>query len=138
MPIRNIAICILKNNKNQILFQVVEDGEKLFLRCPGGGIEFGETAIEAIHREVKEELGVNLIETHQIGVIESFFEYNSQPLHEIVFVFNGTLSDEFNFGRAYFERIESNGKVYKAVWKSLKECREEGWSIVPKDVVHYL
>ncbi|MBP7477112.1 MAG: NUDIX domain-containing protein, partial [Chitinophagales bacterium] len=132
MPIRNIAICILKNNKNQILFQIVEDREKMFLRCPGGGIEFGETALEAIQREIKEELHTDLIDAQQIGIIESFFEFNGQSLHEIVFIFMGEINDESLFEKEHFELIESNGQIYKAIWKSLKECQEEGWSIVPK------
>lgn len=138
MPIRNIAICILKNNKNQILFQIVEDGEKMFLRCPGGGIEFGETALEAIQREIKEELHTDLIVAEQIGIIESFFEFNGQSLHEIVFIFMGEINDESLFEKEHFELIESNGQIYKAIWKSLKECQEERWSIVPKDVFRYL
>lgn len=138
MPIRNIAICILKNNKNQILFQIVEDGEKMFLRCPGGGIEFGETALEAIQREIKEELHTDLIDAQQIGIIESFFEFNGQSLHEIVFIFKGEINDKSLFEKEHFELIESNGQIYKAIWKSLKKCQEEGWSIVPKDVFRYL
>lgn len=38
---------------------------------PGGKIERNETAADAVHREVREELGVNLTHARQIGVFSA-------------------------------------------------------------------
>lgn len=37
---------------------------------PGGSIEFGETMAQAIVREVKEELGINVVVEHQLLAID--------------------------------------------------------------------
>jgi 8-oxo-dGTP pyrophosphatase MutT (NUDIX family) len=60
---------------------------KSFFRAPGGAVEFGETAADAAIREIREELGIDLGQPHQIGVIESRFMCEGEPGHEIVFVF---------------------------------------------------
>ena len=45
---------------------------RLFL--PGGGQEFPETAVEALHREVREELGCNVILGERVGQALKYFE----------------------------------------------------------------
>ncbi|MEJ7705366.1 MAG: NUDIX domain-containing protein [Geodermatophilaceae bacterium] len=59
----------------------------------GGGIEFGETAEEALRREFTEELGVALGVVRLLGVLENRFELAGVPGHEIVFVFTAEESD---------------------------------------------
>lgn len=59
----------------------------VFHRAIGGGIEFGEPAEAALRREFVEELNLRLERVQLLGVIESIFEYEGQPGHEIVHVF---------------------------------------------------
>lgn len=58
-----------------------------FHRAVGGGIEFGELAVEALRREFREELDVAIDDARLVGVIENRFEYEGQPGHEIAHVF---------------------------------------------------
>jgi 8-oxo-dGTP diphosphatase len=51
--VRTCAYAVVTNEEGRVA--AVLDGDKLFL--PGGGIEAGETASDAVHREVAEELG---------------------------------------------------------------------------------
>ncbi len=60
-------------------------------RLVGGGVEFGETSLEAVVREVREELGATLIDPALLGVLENHFELDGEPGHEVVFVYSGTL-----------------------------------------------
>jgi 8-oxo-dGTP pyrophosphatase MutT (NUDIX family) len=50
------ALCVIKNNR---LLVQEEEGEQLYL-LPGGRAEEGEGAIQALCREVREELGIEL------------------------------------------------------------------------------
>lgn len=58
-----------------------------FYRAIGGGIEFGESAESAVRREFLEELGTELARVRLLGVLENFFEWEGNPGHEIVHVF---------------------------------------------------
>lgn len=47
------------------------DGERIkYYAIPGGHVEVGETAKEAVVRELKEELGIEIVVEDQVGVIE--------------------------------------------------------------------
>src|SRR4029077_20578498 len=65
----------------------------LFHRPLGGSVEFGERAVDAIVREIREELGCGLVEPVLLGVIENRFSYDGEPGHDVVFVFEGALDD---------------------------------------------
>jgi 8-oxo-dGTP pyrophosphatase MutT (NUDIX family) len=58
-----------------------------FLRAPGGGIEFGESAVAALRREFAEELDAEVDEAHPLGVTENIFDAQGKRGHEIVHVF---------------------------------------------------
>ena len=80
---------------------IVEDGYVLFagnerddyLYSIGGGVHLGETAEDAVKREVFEETGVNYEIDHLAIIHENFFDESSGPLlanldcHEIAFYF---------------------------------------------------
>jgi nicotinamide-nucleotide amidase len=60
-----------------------------FHRLLGGHVEFGELAVDAVVREVGEELGVDFLEPRLLGVLESIFVAEGRPGHEVVFVYTG-------------------------------------------------
>lgn len=64
-----------------------EGGNRPFLRAPGGGVEFGESADRAIRREFQEELGVTVDEARLLGVTENIFDARGKRGHEIVYVY---------------------------------------------------
>jgi 8-oxo-dGTP diphosphatase len=64
--------CLVLVNPGGLVAAVREESGRLFL--PGGGIEPAETAAEAIHREVREELGCKVRLGHCFAHAVQFFE----------------------------------------------------------------
>lgn len=86
--IRNIAVGLPVKDGHVLLSESFDGVRDLrFHRAVGGGIEFGETAVQALRREFREELDVALDEVRLLGVLENLFEYEGQPGHEYVHVF---------------------------------------------------
>ena len=71
------------------------DGEVLLCRAkggrssylPGGHIEFGETARDALVREIREEMGVEATTGRFLGAVENSFIQHGKPHAEINLVF---------------------------------------------------
>ena len=57
-------------------------------------MEPGESTIEAISREVQEELGKEIHNIKRLAVLENMFQYNGQPGHEIVLIFDAEFVDK--------------------------------------------
>ncbi|WP_144755715.1 NUDIX domain-containing protein [Curtobacterium pusillum] len=86
--IRNIAVGLPVRDGHVLLSEGFDRVRQLrFHRAVGGGIEFGELAVEALHREFREELDVAIEETELLGVLENRFEFEGTPGHEVVHVF---------------------------------------------------
>lgn len=52
---------------------------------PGGRVEEGETAAEALKREMREETGFDVTVGRLLWVAENFFVWRGKPFHEILF-----------------------------------------------------
>jgi len=76
---------------NKILLCKRKDRDYYFL--PGGHIEFGERADEALAREIKEELGVETRAMSFIGTMENIFTENGERHHEFNVFFSVELAE---------------------------------------------
>lgn len=73
---------------------IIHDNKILFHKNPyqdyyalfGGRIKISESSIDALKREVLEEMGKEIEFVKSIGVIENFFNANDKNYHEILFV----------------------------------------------------
>jgi ADP-ribose pyrophosphatase YjhB (NUDIX family) len=65
-----------------------------FQRPLGGHVEFGEYALDTIHREFLEEIGQVLTDVRLLGVLENIFGWRGGTEHEVVFIFTATFADE--------------------------------------------
>lgn len=88
--LRAEAIIVSKDGK-AVLVQC--DKEEFFYRFPGGTIEFGETAAEAIRRELMEEYDLQL----EIGPLaclnESVVEYDGKKRHDCTILHWGKIDE---------------------------------------------
>lgn len=121
--IRLIALSVFRQDDRILVasgFDEVKD--QRFFRPLGGAIEFGELAVEALHREIREELGVEIENPVQLGVLETRFEYCGEPGHEIVFVFDATFVDRELYEKQSLPIFE-DGWHGPATWLDLNEPR---------------
>ena len=92
--IRPVVLGIVKKD-NKIL--VSEGYDKIknetFYRCIGGGIEFLENSKEALKREFKEEINVDINVGSFVGISENIFTYNGKNAHELIFLYNVEIND---------------------------------------------
>lgn len=97
MNIRPNALIIVEND-GKILAERGFDEKKdqEFFRLIGGGIDFGETSLQTLKRELDEELGATLKSHQFVETIENIFEYKGKPGHEITFLYKGTIDEKFN------------------------------------------
>ena len=132
--IRPISICLFRNG-NRILVSEDFDSVKqdYFCRPLGGGIEFGESSREAVLREIKEEIGLEVENLHLVGVLENIFVCEGQQGHEVVFVYDAEFVD-----KSLYEREEINGYEqevnahFKAKWLELGGMHERKVRLVPE------
>ena len=54
-----------------------------FYALPGGRVDFGETAADAITREMNEEAGLEVAVERLVWVVENFFQLDGAPNHEL-------------------------------------------------------
>jgi ADP-ribose pyrophosphatase YjhB (NUDIX family) len=101
MPtIRPIALAIPRRGEDLLVFESHDPTkDQTFYRPLGGGIEFGETAELAVCRELREELGVELLDVRLVGVLENIFYGFGRDGHEIAFIFGCRLADQAVYER---------------------------------------
>jgi 8-oxo-dGTP diphosphatase len=90
---RVTALCVISRERqhdHQFLVQCADD--EAFYRFPGGAIEFGETAADAIRREMREEYELAVTVGPLWIVSENIFVDRDQSGHAISLIHTGDLN----------------------------------------------
>ena len=105
--IRPLALAVFRDG-SRILVEdnAAWDRRDWFYRPPGGGVEFGERAEDALRREMHEEFNAEVTDVRLLGTLESIFDYHGQQGHEIVFVFDARFADASHYAA---DRIVGHG-----------------------------
>ncbi len=136
--IRPIAISIIKKNDKILVYQREDDiTKKKFYRLVGGCIEFGELSIEAVSREFKEELSLDLTNINLIATFESMFEFNNNRMHEIVYLFSSDFKDKTIYDMEKIKGIEGT-RAFDAIWIPISDFKEKKLIIYPTEIIDYL
>ncbi len=80
--IRTVGVTV---RDGKVLLQREKDGDEYAL--PGGTVKLGETSIETLIREYKEETGDDIKINRLIWIEENFWEYCGQKQHSIAFYY---------------------------------------------------
>ncbi len=126
---RPVSFCLLENNGRLLLQEFWHEHDNYhFYRPPGGGIEPGERALEAMRRELREELDAEVSEPQFLTVLENIFDYGGETKHEIVFLFRASVLDEKVINAPEVELTDTYS--FRALWFPLE-------SLVREDVILY-
>jgi 8-oxo-dGTP pyrophosphatase MutT (NUDIX family) len=115
------AAGLVKTSKGY-LFEKNEGVEHVF--PIGGKIMLNESSEEAIKREIKEEIGMDVKEVKLRSVIENFYGTSPDKVHELCFVyevqeeFTGTVPPEFV--EVSFEDVDKNNIKPTSITEILK------------------
>ncbi len=119
--IRPLALAVIRKGNKVLVFPGYDHvKEEKFYRLLGGGIDFGETSLKAVKREIKEELAAELKDIRLEKVVENIFEYNGDKGHEICFVYEAEFADSFNYDKEEFDILDTPGEE-KAIWLDINE-----------------
>ena len=126
MPaIRPIALAVPRRGADLLVFEYHDPTkDQTFYRPLGGGIEFGETAESAVRRELREELGVDLLDVRHLGVLENIFHGFGRDGHEIAFVFSCRLADQTLYERDVVGEVLDDAGT-KIMWRPLGGFRAD-------------
>jgi 8-oxo-dGTP pyrophosphatase MutT (NUDIX family) len=116
--IRPIALAAIRRGEDILVFEGRDETKgQTFYRPLGGGIEFGEPAAEAVRRELREELAVELSNVELLGVLENIFTAFGRTGHEVVFVFSADAEERSMYARDHVGRVHDEGSP--VTWQPL-------------------
>jgi ADP-ribose pyrophosphatase YjhB (NUDIX family) len=121
---RPVAVALIRRGDDVLVFDVPDAVKGVVgWRLPGGTIEFGERGSETVVREIREELGVEVVEPAYLGTLENIFTYLGALGHELVRVYAVRFADARLYGQNRFECLESDGGGFTCVWKGVGDFR---------------
>jgi len=139
--VRPLAICVFRHNDRILVnegYDPVRDQH--FFRPLGGGIEFGETSMDTVCRELMEELNVEVERASltYLGTVENIFTFNGIAGHEIILIYDGALEESGLYDQAVIAGKEANGEEIRAVWMNIAEFREGKSTLYPTGLLEML
>jgi 8-oxo-dGTP pyrophosphatase MutT (NUDIX family) len=136
--IRSIALGVIRRGDDLLLMAVrSDDGSLKGWRPLGGGIEFGERAVEALRRELIEELGEPITEPRFLATLENIYDHHGVLGHEIVFVFQTNFVDRSAYHKPQLGF--SDGGIYNDVaWINITSFSADGVALYPAGLLELL
>ena len=115
---------VIIRDRKIALIKKARGGYKGLYDLPGGGIEHDETPLEALTRELMEEIGVSIVKAELLDAVSKTFKWDVndeliQDLHHIGILY--TVEIEGNELKTDADGIDSLG----GEWKDIDKVKEE-------------
>ena len=134
--IRPIVLGILERDKKILVSKGYDEVKKeTFYRCLGGGIEFLETSKDALKREFREELNIDIKVGNFLGISENIFTYNGKNAHELILFYDVQIEDKDY--REKYHIIDDNSET-DAVWIDIDKFKNKELKLYPDEMFKYL
>lgn len=137
--IRVIVLGLIKNGDRTFLAQSYDRvKQQQFYRALGGGVEFGETSLEALKREFQEEVNAELSNIQCLGCIENLFVFEGKPGHEIVILYQCDFADPKFYEIEAIPFLDGEDLKCTALWVDIAQCKSGELLVFPSEFLNYL
>ena len=111
--------------------------QSFFYRCLGGGVDFGETSIDALKREFQEEIQAELCNIRYLGFSENLFVFEGKPGHEWIQIYQADLVDSKFYQLDEMIGTETN-MTFVARWIECDRFQSKELHLFPETCLSYL
>ncbi|HIK15093.1 MAG TPA: NUDIX hydrolase [Leptolyngbyaceae cyanobacterium M33_DOE_097] len=140
--IRVIALGLIRHKQRLFVSEGYDEvKQQFFYRALGGGVEFGESSLDALQREFREEIQAELTNIRYLGCLENLFVFNGKPGHEIVQIYGCDFVDEAFYQQEQFSFVEPEdpqGQIQIARWVEVQQFHTGALRLVPEACLQYL
>jgi 8-oxo-dGTP pyrophosphatase MutT (NUDIX family) len=137
---RLVALCIICRQNTFLVTEIIDPQNGHILhRPPGGGIEPGESAEDAVRRELWEELNVRLKNLKCIGTVEYSWFYKGNETVERASLFWANAADDPRLSRGETPDLrEADGQCLRTFWRPFDEGHKPYPPVCPPMLLEYL
>jgi 8-oxo-dGTP pyrophosphatase MutT (NUDIX family) len=128
---RQAGRAILRDKAGRVLLIRFVLPNMTFWATPGGGVEPGETLLQAAHRELQEELGIAVPLKGPVHTATGIFEFEGELIENTDTFFHGRWS-----GMPQLSGVTANesAALQEARWWTLEEMETARGDIFPRDL----
>jgi ADP-ribose pyrophosphatase YjhB (NUDIX family) len=102
-----------------LVSEATDPAGRRFHRPLGGHVEFGEYALDTLHREIREEIGQRLASARLLGVLENLFSWGEAAAHEVIFVFTATFADPAAYEIKEQLILDQSDERSRVIWRDV-------------------
>jgi 8-oxo-dGTP pyrophosphatase MutT (NUDIX family) len=136
--IRVLALGLIRDGERIFISEGYDPvKEQVFYRVMGGGVDFGETSLEALKREFQEEIQAELENIRYLGCLENIFTFNGKPGHEIIQLYECDFVDQ-NFYQIESLVFAEGDRKKTALWIDINRFQSGELRLVPENFFEYL
>lgn len=121
----NYRVCAMMISNNKILAMYDERSPYFYL--PGGRVAMGETAEQAVVREIQEELGITLKILRPLWLNQAFFteDVNKLNYHELCIYFLMDISDTELLKKGSKFTLSEGQHIHTFEWLEFSRLKDE-------------